>query len=98
MAWVVLDGEVNRVIGKEGRGFSVKETFTKRDGSEGNAYYTVWFEDRPEDLDEGYRGKFSGSLSVRPNTYPKNGETVHAYDVTLNNAKFEPAPDAEDEF
>ena len=73
MAWAVVNGTVERTFGK---GVAVKETFQKRDGSEGAQYYTVWFDEDPG-LNTGDTGKFSGFLSAKDNSYEKNGETVH---------------------
>jgi len=89
MAFVAVKGEVNRVF-YNGLGVSVKESFTRRDGSEGAAYFTAWFDQDPG-LAEGASGEFSGVLSVKLSEYEKDGERVTGYDVNINNAKFKPS-------
>lgn len=89
MAFAIVNGTVQRTF-FEGKGASVKETFTKRDGTEGASYYTAFF-DAPHGLSEGDTGKFSGLLSAKSNSYEKDGETRHSADIVLNSAKFEAA-------
>lgn len=89
MAFAIVNGSVQRTF-FDGKGASVKETFTKRDGTEGASYYTAFF-DAPHGLSEGDTGKFSGLLSAKPNSYEKDGETRHSADIVLNSAKFEAA-------
>lgn len=86
MAIAYVNGEVNRVF-YNGLGVSIKETFTKRDGSEGAAYFTAFFEEDPN-LSEGDWGEFSGLLSVRSREYEKDGEIRHSADAVLNSARF----------
>jgi hypothetical protein len=89
MAFAIVNGEVNRVF-YNGLGISIKETFQKRDGSEGAAYYTAFFDQDPG-LSEGTRGKFSGLLSAKAREYDgANGERKISADIVLNSAKFEP--------
>lgn len=89
MAFAIVNGSVQRTF-FDGKGASVKETFTKRDGTEGASYYTAFF-DAPHGLSEGDTGKFSGLLSAKSNSYEKDGETRHSADIVLNSAKFEAA-------
>ncbi len=56
MAFAIVNGSVNRTF-FEGKGASIKETFTKRDGTESASYYTAFF-DAPHGLREGDTGKF----------------------------------------
>jgi hypothetical protein len=85
MAWAVVSGKVERTFGK---GVAVKETFEKRDGTEGAAYYTAWF-DEDSGLNVGDTGKFSGFLSAKINEYEKDGETVRRAEIVLNSTRFE---------
>lgn len=79
-----------------GLGASIKETFQKRDGSEGASYYTAFF-DKPHGLSEGDTGNFSGLLSVRAREYEnKDGDTVTTADAILNSARFEPTDGGSD--
>lgn len=94
MAIAIVNGKVNRVF-FEGKGASVVETFQKRDGTEGNSYYTAFF-DAPHGLEEGAEGKFSGLLSVKAREYEKDGEIKHTADAVLNSARFEAAESSED--
>lgn len=89
MAFAIVNGTVQRTF-FDGKGASVKETFTKRDGTEGASYYTAFF-DAPHGLAEGATGKFSGLLSSKVSSYEKEGETRHSADIVLNSAKFEAA-------
>lgn len=86
MAITYVNGRVNRVF-YNGLGVSIKETFTRRDGSEGAAYFTAFFEEDPN-LSEGDSGEFSGLLSVRSREYEKDGEIRHSADAVLNSARF----------
>lgn len=85
MAWAVVNGTVERTFGK---GVAVKETFQKRDGTEGAQYYTAWFDDE-SGLAVGDTGKFSGFLSAKLNEYEKDGETRRHAEIVLNNTRFE---------
>lgn len=96
MAFAIVNGEVNRVF-YDGKGISIKETFQKRDGTEGAAYYTAFFEEDPG-IAEGATGKFSGNLSAKAREYESNGETKLSADIVLNNARFEPADDGDKPF
>ncbi len=88
MAFTIVNGTVNRVF-FEGKGASVVETFSKRDGTEGKSYYTAFF-DAPHGLSEGATGKFSGLLSTKAREYEdKEGNPRTAVDVVLNSARFE---------
>lgn len=89
MAFAIVNGTVQRTF-FGGKGASVKESFTKRNGSEGASYYTAFF-DAPHGLAEGSTGKFSGLLSAKVSSYEKEGETRHSADIVLNSAKFEAA-------
>lgn len=95
MAIAIVNGKVNRVF-YNGLGASIVETFQKRDGTEGNSYYTAFF-DEPHGLEEGAEGKFSGLLSVKARSYEnKDGETVNTADAVLNSARFEATSTGED--
>ena len=94
MAFAIVNGTVQRTF-FDGKGASVKESFTKRDGTEGASYYTAFF-DAPHGLSDGDTGKFSGLLSAKVSSYEKDGETRHSADIVLNSAKFEAAESSED--
>lgn len=97
MAFAIVNGTVQRTF-FEGKGASVKETFTKRDGTEGASYYTAFFES-PHGLSEGDTGKFSGLLSAKSREYEGNdGQTRHSADIVLNSAKFETAESEDSPF
>lgn len=87
MAYVILDGTVTRTF-FEGKGAAIKETFTKRDGTEGASYYSALFSE-PHGLSEGDSGTFKGNLSVSLRNYEVEGETRYSADATLNNTKVE---------
>lgn len=87
MAYVIVNGTVVRTF-YNGKGVSIKETFTKRDGEEGSAYYSAFFQE-PHNLDEGDSGTFKGNLSAKVNEYEKDGETRRNVDLTLNQTKVE---------
>lgn len=92
MAYVIVDGEVTRTF-FEGKGVAFKETFKKRDGSEGAAYYSAFFAE-PHGLGEGSKGTFKGNLSTKAREYEdKEGQPRVSVDVTLNNTKFEASAD-----
>lgn len=95
MAFAIVNGSVNRTF-FEGKGASIKETFTKRDGTEGASYYTAFF-DAPHGLNEGDTGKFSGLLSAKTSQYEKDGENRVSADIVLNSAKFEAVTVDEDQ-
>lgn len=96
MALAFVNGTVQRTFFNE-KGASIKETFTKRDGTEGAAYYTAFF-DEPHGLSEGSTGKFSGLLSVKAREYEKDGEVKSSIDVVLNSARFEATDDGDTPF
>lgn len=80
--------EVTRLI--PGKGFAAKETFEKRDGSQGAQYVTVWFGNEAPSLQVGDIVSGSGFTSVRTNNYTdKSGEQRTSYDLTLNSARIE---------
>ena len=92
MAYLILDGEVANDF-YEGKGIGVVEKFKKRDGSEGQARYTAWFEEAPG-LEVGQKGTFKGNVSARVRDWEDNdGNTRHSADISLNNAKFEASAD-----
>lgn len=98
MAYGIVNGEVANIF-YNGYGVGVVEKFQKKDGTEGQARFTAWFDingDAPN-LSQGDKGKFSGNLSARVSDYEKDGETRHSADVSLNNAKFEPSEDDGDD-
>lgn len=88
MAFVIVNGTVDNVF-YEGKGLKIKESFTKRDGSEGASYYSAFFE-APHGLNVGDSAKFSGLLGAKGRTYDKqDGSVGVSADLTLNNAKAE---------
>lgn len=46
----------------DGKGVRIKESFIKRDGTDGASYWTG-FSEEPLGLDKGDKGKFQGTLS-----------------------------------
>lgn len=87
MAWTIINGEVTNVFKGTGNGVKVKESFTKRDGTPGQAFYSVWF-DEPHSLAVGDTGKFSGPSSLSTEEYPEGSGTTYAR-LSLNSTKFE---------
>lgn len=88
MAFInVKNAEVTRTFWN-GQGAGLKETFKKKDGTEGAAYYSAFF-DEEHGLSEGDRGNFSGLLGAKVSEYEKDGETRHGVDITLNSTRFE---------
>ncbi|MCK9598285.1 MAG: hypothetical protein M0R06_04550 [Sphaerochaeta sp.] len=85
MAWTIINGEVTNVF-HNGLGAKVKETFTKRDGTEGTSLYSVWF-DEPHGLSIGDTGKFSGPSSITAEEY----EGKWYGRLSLNSTRFEPS-------
>ena len=83
----IQNGIVEKVF-FDGKGARVKESFARRDGSEGASYYTAFFDTAPG-IKEGDKGRFWGLHSVKLEEY--EGKT--AYKVTLNSARFTPAED-----
>lgn len=83
----VKNAEVTRTF-YNGLGAGFKETFQKRDGTEGAKYYSAFFEE-PHGLSEGDTGTVSGLLGTKVNEYEVNGEVRQGVDITLNNARFE---------
>lgn len=101
MAKVTVENAiVDRVFGTEfGHGVAVHETFEKKDGTEGQSRYTLWFKDRP-DVEVGQRVSASGFLSVRVREYEHHGEMRQTADVSVRGARLiqsappiAPAPD-----
>lgn len=89
MAYLISEGEVVRTF-FEGKGLTFKEVFTKRDGTEGAAYFTAFFTE-PHGLSEGDKATFKGNISVTLDTYPdkETGETRYTAKATVNNTKAE---------
>lgn len=87
MAYVIAEGTVQRTF-FEGKGLAFKESFTKRDGTEGASYYTAFFQE-PHGLAEGDSATFKGNISVSLRSYEKDGETRYSADATINNTKAE---------
>lgn len=93
MAWLsIREAEVTNVF-FDGKGASVKETYTKNDGSEGAQYFSAFF-DKPHGLNVGDIVKIGGIQSVKTEEW----EGVIRAKVTINNAQAtvlgsaEPAP------
>ena len=97
MAYAIVDAKVERTF-FEGKGAALVEEFTKRDGETGRAFFTAFFQE-PHGLSDGDYGTFKGNLSVKLDSYEKDGETKYSAKATLNNTKFEassdPAPAAD---
>jgi hypothetical protein len=87
MAYIIAEGEVVRTF-FDGKGLTFKEVFTKRDGTEGAAYFTAFFTE-PHGLDEGDTATFKGNISVTLVSYEKDGETKYTAKATINNTKAE---------
>lgn len=87
MAYVIAEGTVVRTF-FNGKGLTFKEEFTKRDGTEGASYFTAFFAEE-HGLDEGDSATFKGNISVKLDTYEKDGETKYSATATLNNTKAE---------
>jgi hypothetical protein len=87
MAYVIINGEVNRTF-FDGKGASIVEKFTKRDGTEGASYYSAFFAE-PHGLEVGDSGVFKGNLSVSLRSYEVEGEVRYSADATINNTKAE---------
>lgn len=95
MAYVIVDGVVERVFYGE-KGVRIKESFKKRDGSEGAAYFSG-FSETPHGLNVGDTGTFKGNLTVKTRTYQtEQGEDRTTADVTINNLKVELKGSADD--
>lgn len=83
MAFTTVEGEITRVF-HEGKGARLKETFTKRDNSEGSKEWTLWFKE-PHGLSEGDRGTFRGSHSDEVDEWQgREGDTRHSVKRALN--------------
>jgi hypothetical protein len=89
MAYAILNGEVVGTF-YNGKGARIKESFTKRDGTEGAQYFSAFFEE-PHGLNEGDSGVFKGTFSASINEYAdkQTGEPRYSAQVTLNNTKAE---------
>lgn len=84
MAWIsIREAEVTNVF-FNGAGATVKESFTKQDGSTGAAYFSAFFND-PHGLSVGDIVKIGGTYSVKAEEY----EGVWRAKTTLNNAQAE---------
>ncbi len=94
MATVTIkSATVARII--EGYGFSVAETFKKRDGSEGKSYYTIWTD--AKFLAVGDKISVSGLLGVKVDEYTnRDGELKQIAAVSINNAEVKLLESAED--
>lgn len=68
--WGISNGTVENVF-FDGKGARIKESFTKRDGTEGATYVTAFFEE-PHGLQIGDAGKFQGAISVKAEQSPTN--------------------------
>jgi len=78
-----VNGSVEQTF-YDGKGARIKESFVKRDGTDGAAYYSL-FAEQPHGLNVGDVGKFSGLLGIKSEEY----EGKHFAKATLNNAKAE---------
>lgn len=93
--FAIVNGSVEKTF-YEGKGLKIKESFTRRDGQPGAAYYTAFFE-TPHGLNVGDTAKFSGLLSAKARDYEKqDGSVAWIADITLNNAKAEDVTSAND--
>ena len=82
MATVTIkSATVARII--EGYGFSVAETFKKRDGTQGTSYYTVWSDAK---VSVGDTVSVSGLLGVKLEEYTNDaGEFKQSASASINN-------------
>lgn len=83
--WGIINGVVEGTF-FDGKGARVKETFKKRDGTEGASYYSLFF-DEPHGLQVGDSGKFQGAVSVKAEQNPNNQNWYGK--VTVNSARAE---------
>ena len=88
MAWMVVNGTVDKVF-YEGKALTVKESYTKKDGTAGASYFSAFF-DEEHGLVAGVAGKFSGVFSVKPEIYNSKATA----NVTINSTRFEPVVDS----
>lgn len=101
MASTTVNGTVNRIFAS--KGFSVKETWSGRDGHSGTRYWSVFVPDgQPVTVAEGDTVKVSGLLGTKVST-----RDARYVDHTVSNAvvevtgdaparDYEPAPPSED--
>jgi hypothetical protein len=90
MAWLSIRvAEVTNTF-FDGKGASVKESFTKNDGTEGAQYFSAFFT-APHGLNVGDVVKIGGIQSVKTEEY----EGVVRAKVTINNAQVEVLSSAE---
>ena len=92
MAYVSIKEAIVKRSFFDGKGASIAEQFTKRDGSEGESYYTLFFNE-PHGLADGTKlTKVGGALSTKGRIYdPEDGEARAVVDVILNNPTFKVA-------
>lgn len=87
MAIVELrNAEVTRII--EGYGAVVTESYKDKNGETRKSYFTVWTKEK---LDLGEVVNVKGILSVRLNSYEKNGRMESNAESSINNAKIQRA-------
>jgi len=87
MAIVELrNAEVTRII--EGYGVVVTESYKDKNGETRKAYFTVWTKER---FDLGESLNVKGILSVRLNSYEKNGRMESNAEASINNPKIQRA-------
>lgn len=79
MAWIIVNGTVENTFW-EGKGARIKESFPKRDGTEGSRYYSAFF-DEPHGLQVGDAGKFQGLHGAKPAQDPK------FVDISINSTR-----------
>ena len=93
----VKNATVDRFV-YNGKGVRLVETFTKRDGEQGKAYFTAWFQNPVDDFNEGDVVNISGTFSVKSNVYTdKDGIEQIGTDVSINNARYDGPGESSDE-
>ena len=92
MAYVSIKEAVVKSSFYDGKGAKIAEQFTKRDGSAGESYYTLFFNEPHGLADDTKLTKVGGVLSTKGRIYdPEDGEARAVVDVVLNNPTFEVA-------
>ena len=86
----IKEAKVDRII--PGWGFVAVSSFTKRDGSEGREYFTIWTKDP---VQEGQVFDISGLLSVKIEEWNDKvtGELQQRAAVAVNNPILKPSED-----
>lgn len=80
----IREAEVTRII--SGYGIVVAESYKDKQGEIRKNYYTVWTKDN---IKEGELLNIKGVLSVKLDTYEKNGEQQYKAAANVNNPVIE---------